>query len=114
MKFLILRLLESIRMKIHFKLVTEIKDHYINEGNIRFETSLVSDDGDPQYRSMGDLTINKQTAYSGLPFRKRLEIGKEMLKTLEIPLNSYQSQSNILILAAEKMRARKAKSNKMR
>jgi hypothetical protein len=37
----------------HFKLVAEIKD-YIHEGSIKFETSLVSDAGDPQFRSMED------------------------------------------------------------
>jgi len=45
---------------------------------------------------------------------KRLELGKEMLKTLGDSIEFISESSNILILAAEKMRARKAKSNKMR
>ena len=77
-----LEIVESNKDEIHFKLVTEIKDHYINEGNIRFETSLVSDDGDPQYRSMGDLTINSKQLILDCLSEKRLELGKEMLKTL--------------------------------
>jgi hypothetical protein len=65
----------------HFKLVAEIKD-YIHEGSIKFETSLVSDSGDPQLRSMGDLTINNKQLILDCLSEKRLELGKDMLKTL--------------------------------
>lgn len=73
---------ESNQDEIHFKLVTEIKDHCIHEGSMKFETSLVSEAGDPQYRSMGDLTINSKQLILDCLSERRLEIGKEMLKTL--------------------------------
>jgi hypothetical protein len=77
-----LEIVESTQAEIHFKLVTEIRDHNIHEGSIKFETSLVSDTGDPQYRSMGDLTINNKQLILDCLSEKRLELGKEMLKTL--------------------------------
>ncbi len=87
-----LKIVESDQDEIHFKLVAEIKDHNINEGNIKFETSLVSDAGDPQYRSMGDLTINNRQLILDCLSEKRLELGKEMLKTLG-DFIEFQSES---------------------
>ncbi|HYN44798.1 MAG TPA: hypothetical protein VER35_02245 [Candidatus Limnocylindrales bacterium] len=77
-----LEIVESNKDEIHFKLVAEIKDHYIHEGTIKFETSLVSDAGDPQFRSMGDLTINNNQIILDCLSEKRLELGKDILKTL--------------------------------
>lgn len=77
-----LEIVESNKDEIHFKLVAEIKDHYIHEGSIKFETSLVSDAGDPQFRSMGDMTINNNQIILDCLSEKRLELGKDILKTL--------------------------------
>lgn len=87
-----LELVESAQGEIHFKLIAEIRDHNISEGSIKFETSLVSDAGDPQYRSMGDLNINNRQLILDCLSEKRLELGKEMLKTLGDSIE-FQSES---------------------
>lgn len=87
-----LKILESNQDEIHFGLVAEIRDHNINAGGVMFETSLVSDIGDPQYRSMGDLTINNRQLILDCLSEKRLVLGKEMLKTLGDSIE-FQSES---------------------
>ncbi|MBU4138703.1 MAG: SEC-C domain-containing protein [Euryarchaeota archaeon] len=87
-----LKHLESNQNEIHFKLVAEIRDHNVSTGGIMFETSLVSDVGDPQCRSMGDLNINNRQLILDCLSEKRLELGKEMLKTLGDSIE-FQSES---------------------
>ena len=88
-----LKILESDQDEIHFGLVAEIRDHNISAGGVMFETSLVSEIGDPQYRSMGDLTINNNQLILDCISEKRLELGKDMLKTLG-DFIKFQSESN--------------------
>lgn len=87
-----LKILESNQDEIHFGMVAEIRDHNISTGGVMFETSLVSGIGDPQYRSMGDLTINKKQLILDCLSEKRLELGKDMLKTLGDSID-FQSES---------------------
>ncbi len=87
-----LKIFESNQDEIHFGLVAEIKDHNVSAGGVMLETSLVSNEGDPQYRSMGDLTINKEQLILDCLSEKRLELGKYMLKTLGDSIE-FQSES---------------------
>jgi hypothetical protein len=87
-----LKHLESNQAEIHFKLIAEIRDHNVGTEGIIFETSLVSDVGDPRWRSMGDLNINKRQLILDCLSEKRLELGKEMLKTLGDSIE-FQSES---------------------
>ncbi len=87
-----LKNLESDQDDIHFKFVSEIKDHNVSTGGIMFETALVSDVGDPQFRSMGDLNINNRQLILECLSENRLKIGKEMLKILGDSIE-FQSES---------------------
>lgn len=104
-----LKILESNLDEIHFGLVTEIRDHNINAGNIKFETSLVSDIGDPQYRSMGDLTINNKQLILDCLSEKRLELGKEMLKTLGDSIEFQSESKQFPDLSGRKNKVEKSK-----
>jgi hypothetical protein len=104
-----LEIVESDQGEIHFKLVTEIKDHYIHEGSIKFETSLVSEAGDPQHRSMGDLTINNKQLILDCLSEKRLELGKEMLKTLGDSIEFISESKQHPDLSGRKNKVEKSK-----
>lgn len=85
-------ILEKNQDEIHFGLIVEIKEQNINTGGAMFETSLVSEIGDPEYRSMGDLTINNKQLILDCLSEKRLENGKNMLKSLKDSIE-FQSES---------------------
>jgi hypothetical protein len=88
----VLKIIDSGPEEIHFGWVVETTEEPVSEGGLVFQTYFVAVEEGTQYRSMGDITIkNKQLILECLS-EKRLELGKNLLKTIGDSIE-FQSES---------------------
>ncbi len=85
-------ILDSGQNEIHFGWFVEVTELNPEGGRLIFQSTVITEEGEGKYKSMGDITINSNQLTLNCLSSERLERGKNLLKALGDVIE-FQSES---------------------